>query len=52
MRRLAIVGELLGMIWKRRTWVLLPPVLLLALIGALALAAQASPLAPFLYPLF
>lgn len=52
MRRLSIVAELLRMIWLRRTWVLLPPVLTLLLVGALAFFGQASPLAPLLYPLF
>ncbi len=40
------------MIWQRKKWVLSPPMLFIVLVGALAFFAQASPLAPFLYPLF
>lgn len=52
MDRFGTIGEILQMIWHRRTWALIPPVLALLLVGVLILAAQATPLGPLIYPLF
>lgn len=52
MRRFAIVFELFQMVWERKTWVLIPPLLALVLVGALVILAQATPLGPLIYPLF
>jgi cytochrome c oxidase subunit IV len=50
--RFGIAGELLRMIWQRKAWVLLPPVLALILVTALVVLAQSSPLGPLIYPIF
>lgn len=50
--RFGLLGELLQLLWERKNWVLLPPVIMLALIGVLLVAAQATPLGPLIYPLF
>ena len=52
MSRLAIVGELFEMILRRKSWVLLPPLLALVFVGAILLLGQATPLGPLIYPLF
>lgn len=52
MHRLGIVGELLGMVRRRRLWILLPPLVALVLVGGLMILAQATPLGPLIYPLF
>jgi hypothetical protein len=50
--RLGVVGELMGFIWARKAWWMLPPVLALLVIAALVMLSQGSALAPLLYPLF
>jgi hypothetical protein len=50
--RLAIVGELLGFVWHRKIWWMLPPVLALIVIALLVMFSQGSALSPLLYPLF
>jgi hypothetical protein len=50
--KLGTIAEVFRMVWHRRAWVLLPPIVMLTLVGALVLFGQASPLAPLLYPLF
>lgn len=52
MDRLRIVAELLAFLWVRRLWWLIPMVVALMLIGLLAILAQTSPVAPFIYTLF
>lgn len=52
MYRFGVIGELLGMIWRRRMWVLLPPLIALTVVAALIILAQATPLGPLIYPLF
>ncbi len=49
--RLGTLGELVGFIGGRRWW-LLPLVIVLVLFGLLAIFAQSSVLAPFIYTLF
>ncbi|MBI3011619.1 MAG: hypothetical protein HYY58_03915 [Candidatus Omnitrophica bacterium] len=50
--RLGVVGRLSQYLWRERLWWLIPFVSVLLLLGLLLLAAQSSPLAPFIYTLF
>jgi len=50
--RLGIVSELLGFLWKRRLWWLIPMIVLLVVFVALLVFAQASAIGPFIYTLF
>jgi hypothetical protein len=50
--RFGVVGELLGFLWKRKLWWLIPMVAVLLLFGLLLAFAQASGIAPFIYTLF
>jgi hypothetical protein len=51
-RRIGIMGELLGFLWERKLWWLMPMVCALLLIAALLIFAQSSAIAPFIYTLF
>ena len=50
--RLSIVGELLGFMWERKLWWLIPMVVTLIVFGLLLVFVQASAVAPFIYTLF
>lgn len=50
--RLGVLGEFLEFIRVRRSWWLLPLVLVLVVLGVFLVFAQSSPLAPFIYALF
>ena len=50
--RFGIAGELLGFLWERRMWWLIPMVVVLLLFGGLMITAQSSALGPFIYTLF
>jgi Family of unknown function (DUF5989) len=50
--KLRIAGELLGFFWKNKVWWLTPVVVLLLIVAVLAIAAQTSAIAPFIYTLF
>lgn len=52
MERFGVIGELFQMVWERKNWVLVPPLVALVLIGGLIVLAQATPLGPLIYPLF
>ncbi len=52
MDRLWTVIELVRLIAARRKWMLLPPVLILLVVAGLLIVVEATPLSPFLYPLF
>lgn len=45
-------GELLGFLWSRKLWWLIPMVAVLLMFGLLLIFATASGLAPFIYTLF
>lgn len=47
-----VVGELLGFLWKRKLWWLIPMVAVLLLFGLLLIFASASGVGPFIYTLF
>lgn len=50
--RFGIAGELMGFLWQRKLWWLIPMVLVLLVFGGLMVAAQSSALGPFIYTLF
>ncbi|GAB4534340.1 MAG: DUF5989 family protein [Anaerolineae bacterium] len=50
--RLGIVGELFTFLWKRKLWWLIPMIMVIVLFAVLLIAAQGSPIAPFIYTLF
>jgi len=47
-----IVGQLLGFLWQRKLWWLIPMVAVLLLFGLLLIFASASGVGPFIYTLF
>lgn len=49
--RAAIVAEIFEFLWCRRLWWLIPIAILILLIGILFAMAQASSVAPWMYPL-
>ncbi|RMG96098.1 MAG: hypothetical protein D6706_10805 [Chloroflexi bacterium] len=48
----SVVGELLGFLWARKLWWLIPMVTVLLLFGLLVIFGSASGLTPFIYTLF
>jgi hypothetical protein len=50
--RFGIVAELMGFLWRRKLWWLIPMVTVLLLFALLLVFAQASSIAPFIYSLF
>ena len=51
-QRFGIAGELMGFLWERKLWWLIPMVLVLLVFGGLLITAQSSALGPFIYTLF
>jgi len=51
-QRFGIAGELMGFLWQRKMWWLIPMVLVLLAFGGLMVTAQSSALGPFIYTLF
>jgi hypothetical protein len=51
-RRVGIVRELLGFLWARKLWWLMPMVIALLALGLLIVFAQSSAIAPFIYTIF
>ena len=49
---LGAVGELMGFLWKRKLWWLIPMVAVLMLFGLLLVFASSSGIGPFIYTLF
>ncbi len=47
-----VVGELLGFLWARKLWWLIPMVALLLVFGLFMIFASASGIGPFIYTLF
>ena len=52
MSNLGVVGELLGFLWQRKLWWLIPMVLVLLLFALLIVFASTSGIGPFIYTLF
>lgn len=51
-RRVGIMGELIGFLWQRKLWWLIPMVIVLFVLGSALLLAQSSAIAPFIYTMF
>ncbi len=51
-RRVGIVAELLGFLWERKLWWMIPMVSVLLVLGIIIVFAQSSAIAPFIYTLF
>jgi hypothetical protein len=49
---MGVVKELLGFLWQRKLWWLIPMVFVLLLFGLLMIFASASGIGPFIYTLF
>jgi hypothetical protein len=49
---LGVAGELLGFLWQRKLWWLIPMVAVLLVFGLLLIFASASGIGPFIYTLF
>lgn len=47
-----LTREFAQYLWSHRKWWLVPVVLALLVVGMLVALSQASPLSPFIYPLF
>jgi len=50
--RTATIAELLGFLWKKKQWWLLPIVISLLMLGILLTLASSSPLGTFMYTIF
>ncbi|MEW6482355.1 MAG: DUF5989 family protein [bacterium] len=50
--RFGIMGELIGFLWQRKLWWLIPMVVVLLLFALLLIFAQSSAVGPFIYTLF
>jgi hypothetical protein len=48
----SVVGELLGFLWQRKLWWLIPMVTVLLIFGLLLIFASVSGVGPFIYTLF
>jgi hypothetical protein len=49
---LGVAKELLGFLWQRKLWWLIPMMIVLMLFGLLMIFASASGIGPFIYTLF
>jgi hypothetical protein len=49
---LGVAGELLGFLWQRKLWWLIPMITVLLIFGLLLIFASASGIGPFIYTLF
>jgi hypothetical protein len=47
-----VTKELLGFLWQRKLWWLIPMMIVLMLFGLLLIFASASGIGPFIYTLF
>ncbi len=52
MGKLNTVLGLLEFLWVRKSWWLLPIVIMLIIVGALIIFSQSSAISPFIYSLF
>jgi membrane glycosyltransferase len=50
--RMGVLGALMAFLCQQKNWWLAPAVVALILVALLAALGAASPLAPFIYPLF
>lgn len=50
--RMGVLGELLGFLWKRKLYWLIPMMMTLMIFAILIILSSASGIAPFVYTLF
>ncbi len=50
--KIKTVGQFFGALWRSKYWWLLPPMLVLFVLGVLALLATSSAVSPLIYALF
>lgn len=50
--RAGVLGELMGFLWKRKRWWLIPMIVALLVFGVLIALGATGVLSPFLYSLF
>ncbi|HIC87873.1 MAG TPA: hypothetical protein EYP04_00470 [Anaerolineae bacterium] len=50
--RLRLMSEMLGFLWRRKLWWMIPMVTVLLLFGLLIVLAQSTVVGPFIYTLF
>jgi hypothetical protein len=50
--KIGVFGELLGFLWKRKLWWMIPMIVFLVILGFLIVFSQSSAIAPFIYSLF
>ncbi len=50
--RVSVLAELFRFIWQQRAWWLIPIVVGLIVVGGIAVLGAATPIGPFIYPLF
>jgi len=50
--KFGVFGELLGFLWKRKLWWMIPMIVILILLGFLIIFSQSSAFAPFIYSVF
>jgi len=50
--KLDIAGDLIIFLWQRKLWWIIPPIMLLLLLGLFIVLTEGSVLAPFIYTLF
>jgi hypothetical protein len=48
----SLLGDFIGFIRHEKKWWMIPLMIVLAVLGALAVFSTSSPLAPFIYSLF
>jgi uncharacterized membrane protein len=51
-RRVGIMGEFFGFLWRQKLWWMIPMFLVIFVFGLLLILGQSSALAPFIYTLF
>jgi len=50
--RAGVFKELIGFLWQRKLWWMIPMISLLIIVGLILIFAQSSAVAPFIYSLF
>lgn len=50
--RLGIIGELFGFLWEQKLYWMIPMIVILVAVIAIALLGQTSAVGPFIYTLF
>jgi len=51
-RRLGILGELFGFLWRQKLYWMIPMMVILVFVALIALLGQTTAVGPFIYTLF